>query len=478
LVATGPTTAADRVGRDVVLFGRVVRAFLNGDAALELAAVNNAEARARLEQIAELYGQLVGHVDDILQRAPALFEGLEAAGAVAGGSATLFDASHALARATRYMRGTRVVDPPVGYALGALAVVCAFMIGSRRRSEGLKRLAETTERNRRSQEAILRLLDEMGDLADGDLTVQAVVTEELTGAIADSVNYTIEALRELVATINDTAVEVSKAVQLTQHTAAGLVKSSERQSREIAEAGAVVEGMASAIGEISSSASESAKVAESAVAIAYRGAAAVDKNIRGMDVIREQIQETAKRIKRLGESSQQIGDIVGLIDDIADQTNILALNAAIQAATAGEAGRGFAVVADEVQRLAERSGSATKQIENLVRTIQADTQEAVLSMERTTANVVAGTTLASDAGGALQEIQRVSKHLEDLVQGFAQTAQDQAAAADRVRATMDLIREMTQQTSAGTESTAGSIGRLAELAARLRTSVAGFKLPA
>ncbi|MEM6936904.1 MAG: methyl-accepting chemotaxis protein, partial [Pseudomonadota bacterium] len=204
----------------------------------------------------------------------------------------------------------------------------------------------------------------------------------------------------------------------------------------------------------------------------------VRQTIDGMDNIREQIQETSKRIKRLGESSQEIGDIVELINDIAEQTNILALNAAIQAASAGEAGRGFAVVADEVQRLAERASNATKRIETLVQTIQADTNEAVISMEQTTTEVVNGARLAEDAGEALGEIEKVSHDLADLIQNISEAARQQSAAATNISGTMNVIQEITTQTSAGTSQTAESIGHLADLAAELRRSVADFKLPA
>ena len=223
-------------------------------------------------------------------------------------------------------------------------------------------------------------------------------------------------------------------------------------------------------------ASESSAVAERSVAIANKGNEVVHNTITGMDNIREQIQDTSKRIKRLGESSQEIGDIVSLINDIADQTNILALNAAIQASMAGDAGRGFAVVADEVQRLAERSSAATKQIEALVKTIQTDTNEAVISMEQTTSEVVRAR-LAQDAGVALEEIEKVSKTLAALIQNISNAARQQASSAGHISNTMNVIQEITSQTSAGTTATARSIGNLAKMASEMRNSVSGFKLP-
>ncbi|MFT6791065.1 MAG: twitching motility protein PilJ, partial [Cellvibrionaceae bacterium] len=334
------------------------------------------------------------------------------------------------------------------------------------------------EQSQRSQEAILRLLDELADLADGDLTISATVSEDFTGAIADSINFTIDQLRQLVSRINSTAVQVSQAAQSTQQTALHLADASNNQAQEIAGASAAINEMAVTIDQVSANASESSLVAAKSVSIANNGAKVVQNTIHGMDTIREQIQDTSKRIKRLGESSQEIGDIVSLINDIADQTNILALNAAIQASMAGDAGRGFAVVADEVQRLAERSAAATKQIETIVKTIQTDTNEAVISMEQTTSEVVNGARLAQDAGVALEEIEGVSANLAELIQNISNAANQQTSSASHIANTMNVIQEITSQTSAGTSDTAESIGDLANMALDLRQSVAGFTLPA
>ena len=340
-----------------------------------------------------------------------------------------------------------------------------------------KREEQALENNRRNQRAILRLLDEMANLADGDLTVHATVTEEITGAIADSVNFTIDALRTLVTTINSTAAEVSSSANKTQKTANTLADASNKQAREIASASAAVTDMAESMESVTREAAESAEVALKSVEIAQKGADVVRKTIGSMESIREQIQETSKRIKRLGESSQEIGDIVGLITEIADQTNILALNAAIQASTAGDAGRGFAVVADEVQRLAERAGNATKQIEGLVNTIQADTNEAVKSMEISTSGVVSGAAMAEDAGEALKEIEDVSTELSKLIQGISDSARKQSEVANNVSLSMNVIQEITLQTSEGTEETSTSLNALNELSGELSRSVSGFKLP-
>ena len=304
------------------------------------------------------------------------------------------------------------------------------------------------------------------------------MSEDFTGAIADSINFTVEQLREIVSSINGTTVKVNAAAKDTQDKAMTLAEASNQQASQISDASASIKEMAGTMGQMSVDAFNSATVAKSSVEIAKSGSRVVQNTINGMDTIREQIQDTSKRIKRLGESSQEIGDIVSLINDIADQTNILALNASIQASMAGEAGRGFAVVADEVQRLAERSSGATKQIEALVRTIQSDTNEAVSSMEQTTAEVVTGAGLAHDAGVALEEIEMVSSNLSQLIETISTAAKDQAEMAGNVSGTMNSVKNITKQTATGTTEAATKMGTLSDMTIELRDSVAGFKLPA
>ncbi|MEO8223249.1 MAG: methyl-accepting chemotaxis protein, partial [Gammaproteobacteria bacterium] len=361
----------------------------------------------------------------------------------------------------------------------ALAILLALtMVWMYRRLADTRRAtAQQTAQNERNQQAILTLLDEMSSLADGDLTVHATVTEDITGAIADSINYAIEALRELVTTINESAILVDGAAKQTEGSARQLAAASEAQSKQIESASRAIGRMASSIEGVSGNAERSSDVARHSVDVAHKGGEAVRRTIEGMNAIRETIQETSKRIKRLGESSQEIGNIVELINDIADQTNILALNAAIQASMAGEAGRGFAVVADEVQRLAERSANATKQIEFLVRTIQADTNEAIVSMERSTTDVVGGALLAENAGAALEEIEQVSNQIAALVQNISGSAREQGKAASAVTRSMDVLQEINTETAANTSATTSAISKLAELATQLRRSVAGFRLP-
>jgi twitching motility protein PilJ len=372
-----------------------------------------------------------------------------------------------------------LAGPLLPLALLALALVALVLLAYLQRSLATMRRATDLQamQTERNQQAILRLLDELSSLADGDLTVQATVTEDITGAIADSINYAIEALRELVTTINHSAIKLDAATRQTQALSTHLAKASSAQSKQIGAASESVAEMAASTEEVSGNAERSADVARHSVDIAHKGGDAVRRTIDGMNAIRENIQETSKRIKRLGESSQEIGNIVELINDIAEQTNILALNASIQASMAGEAGRGFAVVADEVQRLAERAANATRQIEVLVRTIQADTNEAVVSMERTTTDVVGGALLAENAGAALEEIEQVSNQIAALVQNISASARHQATSSQSISRNMQVLREISSQTAESTTATSDSIGKLAELAAQLRKSVTGFRLP-
>jgi len=355
----------------------------------------------------------------------------------------------------------------------------AFMAKRLHRTVADQRLAADTQRqeNDRNQQAILRLLDELSSLADGDLTVQATVTEDITGAIADSINYAVDALRGLVTTINQSAIQLDGATRQTQALSQHLAKASGAQSKQIASATEYAGGMAGSVAEVSGNAERAADVARHSVEVAHKGGDAVRRTIDGMNTIRETIQETSKRIKRLGESSQEIGNIVELINDIAEQTNILALNASIQASMAGEAGRGFAVVADEVQRLAERAANATKQIEVLVRTIQTDTNEAVVSMERSTTDVVGGALLAENAGAALEEIEQVSNQIASLVQNISASSRQQTSGAQNIARNMQVLKEISVQTAESTNATSAAIAKLAELSAGLRRAATGFRLP-
>lgn len=461
-----------------------IKFFADSISQLESNAVIKAQNKQSLQSIKEEFQGIKDRDDMILDNYEKYAEVKKASSQILQNSSELLSSISDLTNKIDSKQDGFFSLVKVGVVASIFAVLALFGISYDSSRQTKARLSteervrrEQEETNRRNQEAILRLLDELSALADGDLTIQTTVTGEFTGAICDSINFTIEQLRSLVSTINDTAVKVSSSAQETQSTAMQLAEASEHQAQEISGASAAITEMASSIDQVSANASESALVAERSVTIANKGSQVVHNTTRGMDTIREQIQETAKRIKRLGESSQEIGDIVSLITDIADQTNILALNAAIQASMAGDAGRGFAVVADEVQRLAERSSAATKQIEAIVRTIQTDTNEAVTSMEHTTAEVVRGTRLAQDAGVALEEIESVSRNLADLIQNISNAARQQSASAGHISNTMNIIQEITSQTSSGTITTAKSIGNLAGLAVEMRKTVAGFKLP-
>jgi len=477
--------SADNFGHDVDVFGQVLNGMLSGNPMMDIKAVRSRDARAALQEIAVLYQDVKATVSKIINSKDPLFEAHAANDVILANSDELLKSVGALEQGfIEYPQKRLLGNTLVSGGLLALVAVLLFLLYLQQRGAQRKRTSSTDDarkreqsQNERNQHAIIRLLDEMEGLADGDLTVNVTVTEDFTGAIADAMNFTVDQLRNLVATIKQAVVRVSSSAEETQNTATELAQASKNQAQEITGASAAINEMAVSIEQVSANASESTQVAEKSVEMANRGAAVVRNTIKGMDTIREQIQETSKRIKRLGESSQEIGDIVALINDISDQTNILALNAAIQASMAGEAGRGFAVVADEVQRLAERSGNATKQIEALVKTIQTDTNEAVISMEASTSEVVRGAQLAQDAGVALEEIENVSRDLADLIQNISNAARQQAASAGHVSNTMNVIQEITNQTLAGTQATAVSIGTMAELADDLSEGVSGFKLP-
>ena len=359
----------------------------------------------------------------------------------------------------------------------ALVIVLAmYFFGKKQALQSSVLTDQLAKEGQDNQEAVLQLLDEMGDLADGDLTVKAQVRDSITGAIADSINYTIDSLRDLVVEINRATEQVTSATSVAQNTSSQLLTAAETQSDQILQTTDAVTDMTRSILQVSSNAAQASQVAQRSLEAATQGSQAVQNTISGMNEIRTQIQETSKRIKRLGESSQEISEIVELISDITEQTNILALNAAIQAASAGEAGRGFTVVAEEVQRLAERSSEATKQISAIVKTIQTDTHGAVMAMEKSTEGVVEGARVADAAGQALTEIETVTNNLARLIQSISAATNAQTESATTVSNNMQMIQEITTQTTEGTQLTAESVGQLTALAEELRSSVAGFKL--
>ena len=478
------------LGKDLNSFKEIGQGLLDGSPELRLAGSKDPQTRERLEALLKLYEDTRGQAGAILGNLQGLVSAREA-------QASIVADSEPLRRVLEDLQAK--LSARTGLGAGALAILLLSALlallfagglayvqlqDSRQRqrvAESQRLDAERQEQeakrvNDANQAAILRLMNELQTVAEGDLTQEATVTEDITGAIADSVNYTVEELRMLVGNVQNTVTRVAQTTSQVENTSTELLAASTEQLREIRETGQSVLDMAARINVVSSQAQESASVARNSLMAAESGLSAVQNAIGGMNSIRDQIQETSKRIKRLGESSQEIGEITELISDITEQTNVLALNAAIQAASAGEAGRGFSVVAEEVQRLAERSADATRQISALVKAIQTDTQDAVAAMERSTQGVVEGARLSDNAGTALTEIDRVSRQLADLIAQISDSASREAVSANEVPGNIQHIFAVTEQTGEGTRSTANQVRELSRMAEELRESVARFKI--
>jgi twitching motility protein PilJ len=464
------------LGKDTNTFRDLLQGLLDGNEALRVSRVSDAEMRGKLGELQSGFKQYQAGVSAILGNMQRLVNAKRATRDIFNDSEALLGSAERLASGYDGLLAARRINFVAMGVVSFLALLVLLLIGRVYIDESRRRAEESERQNKANEEAILRLLDEIGNLASGDLTVRAKVTEHMTGAIADSINYTIDELRRLVTGINTAAQQVTVATQEAQSVSTQLLQAAQKQANEIQGTGQSVAKMAQSMNQVSSNADDSAKVAETSLTAASKGAQAVQNAIRGMNDIRDQIQETAKRIKRLGESSQEIGEIVQLISDITEQTNVLALNAAIQAASAGEAGRGFTVVAEEVQRLAERSGEATKHIGAIVKSIQRDTQDAVEAMERSTRGVVEGTRTADEADQALREIEKISNRLAELIGAISNATRQQAASADEVAGKMKIILGVTKLTTEGTKKTAASATRLTQLADGLKSSVSGFKL--
>ncbi len=482
--------AAYQLKNDLATFKEINEGLIKGSADHKFAAATNGALKDRLTQLQTQFTKTRENADTMLSNLPGMVMARNAHSAIIADSEPL---------RTGFLEVQSGVKDSSGggwqrtllLALGALSLLAGgagfvkLLTGSQNQralaAESQRLQAEREEQqakrvNDANQAAILRLMNELQTVAEGDLTQQATVTEDITGAIADSVNYTVEELRTLVAQVQGTVGRVTETTQQVEQTSTELLAASTEQLREIRETGESVLQMADRINDVSAQAQQTASVAQTSLDTAQQGRRAVQNTIDGMNTMRDQIQETAKRIKRLGESSQEIGEITELISDITEQTNVLALNAAIQAASAGEAGRGFSVVAEEVQRLAERSGDATRQIAALVRAIQTDTQDAVAAMERSTQGVVESTRLSDAAGGALADIDRVSRQLSDLIASISKQALDEARHANVVAANIQHIFAVTEQTGEGTRSTAQIVRELSRTAEELKQSVARFKI--
>lgn len=479
-IITGQSSPSqvDQFQSDINLFVENHNALLNGNNALGVNQVNNADARDSLDNVSAMISGIRAPAISVIEAVPDIDASMDAVASIVSSSEILLADISLLGGIISLGGASQIASPIAGYALLLLMLMTIMAYGQQVIKQSQEAEQVTAEKNSKNNEAVMKLVSEISSLADGDLTVKATVGEDFTGAIADSINYAVEQLRDLVSAITSVTHEVTSSTEESRQTVESLSEASKRQTESINSVHASIREIGDGIEQVNENAQKTLDVANKSVETAQGGAAVVKDTITGMDTIRDQIQDTAKRIKRLGESSQEIGGFVSLINDIAEHTNTLSLNAAIQAAMAGDAGKGFAVVADEVHELAERSAGATRQIESLVKVIQNDIKEAVQSMEQTTSEVVSGTRLAQRAGTALDDIQRVSKELQQLVDSINEASSNQTNAASEIKGSMDIIQEMTSNTTSGIEATTEFMGKLGTLTERLQNAVSGFSLEA
>ena len=466
----------DQFQEDISLFMENHNALLSGNTALGVNRVNDTDARDSLDNVSAMISGIRAPATAVIEAVPDIDASMEAVTGIVNSSEVLLSEISQLGGIISSGGASRIASPIAGYALLLVMLMTIMAYGQQVIRQSQEAEQVTAEKNSKNNEAVMKLVSEISSLADGDLTVKATVGEDFTGAIADSINYAVEQLRDLVSAITSVTHEVTASTEESKQTVESLSESSKRQTESINSVHSSIREIGDGIEKVNENAQKTLDVANKSVETAVGGAEVVKDTIAGMDTIRDQIQDTAKRIKRLGESSQEIGGFVSLINDIAEHTNTLSLNAAIQAAMAGDAGKGFAVVADEVHELAERSAGATRQIESLVKVIQGDIKEAVQSMEQTTSEVVSGTKLAQRAGAALDDIQRVSKELQELVDSINEASSNQTKAASEIKGSMDIIQEMTSNTTSGIEATTEFMSNLGALTERLQNAVAGFSL--
>jgi twitching motility protein PilJ len=466
-----------QLAQDRQRFSTIIQALNQGNNGLSLISIDDKLALEKLSEISTLFRNLDNHIGIVQQHISGIINIKFAASEIVKNSEVMLSLARALDDELQLQDINNISLLNIAtYSSGACAILALFLFSSALRKNTHHQLLASQNEIEKTQKAILRLLDDMKKIADGDLTARTVVTEDITGAIADSINYTVEELHTLVAQVNKASAQVVKASNQAQNVSSELLTAAQQQSIKIEETTIAVLGMTESISEVSDTATESAKVAKQSLATAEKGNIAVRESIAGMNEIRTHIQDTSKRIKRLGESSQEIGEIVALISDITEQTNVLALNAALQATAAGEAGRGFTVIAQEVQRLAERSAEATKQVSGLIRTIQGDTQDTIAAMERSTLGVAKGAKRSDAAGQALEEIEEVSKKLAQLVTSIFDTTHAQTQAANKVVENMEEILHITRQATEGTTQTTSSIKQISGFASELKASVSRFKV--